>query len=196
MRGNINTIRRTRGNSGVTLVELMITILVFGMIMIVINNVFFTTNRLYGNTTARAGQQMNTRAAISLMVTELRTAGCDPNQNGIVGITAAAADSVNVQADFSGDGAIQTAEPSETVTYSFDRNLGAVVRNPGTGPQVLVTNVTACVFTYFDVNNNILAQPLSANDMDRIQSIGITITTTTAGGGDVVTDTRVGLRNG
>jgi Tfp pilus assembly protein PilW len=164
--------------------------------MIVINNVFFSTNRLYGNTTLRAGQQMNTRAAMSLMVTELRTAGCDPNQNGVAGVVNATATSVNVQADFDGDGAISTAEPSETVTYSFDAGLGAVVRDPGTGPQVVITNVTACAFTYFDVDNNVIAQPISAADLDLIRSIGITITTTTDAGGVQVTDTRVGLRNG
>jgi hypothetical protein len=174
----------------------MMTVLIFGMVMLVINNVFFSTNRLYGNTTIRAGQQMNARAAVSVMLTELRTAGCDPNQNGIAGILTAEADTVHVQADFNGDGAIQTAEPSETVRYYYDPAREAVVRDPGTGPQVMITNVTACTFTYFDATNNQLAAPVTGNTVDLIRSIGINVTTTTDQGGEMVTDTRVSLRNG
>jgi prepilin-type N-terminal cleavage/methylation domain-containing protein len=196
MHANTSMGARKRGDAGVTLVELMMTVLIFGMVMLVINNVFFSTNRLYSNTTIRAGQQMNARAAVSVMLTELRTAGCDPNQNGIVGILTAEADTVQVQADFDGDGAIQTAEPSETVRYYYDPALGAVVRDPGTGPQVMINDVTACTFTYFDVDNNQLAAPVVGNAVGLIRSIGINVTTTTDQGGDMVTDTRVSLRNG
>jgi prepilin-type N-terminal cleavage/methylation domain-containing protein len=187
--------RRT-GDAGVTLVELMMTILIFGIVMIVINNVFFTTNRLYGTTTVRAGQQMNARAGLALMVTELRTAGCDPTERSGAGMITASGDSVHVTSDYNGDDVISTAEPSENILYYYDPNLLAVVRDPGTGPQIMIANVTACAFSYFDVNNNPIALPMTADDMDLIRSIGVTITTTTDRGGVVTADTRVGLRNG
>lgn len=185
-----------RGDSGMTLLELIMAIVIFGIVMVVINSVFFSTNRLYGRTTIRAGQQMNVRAGLSVMVSELRTAGCDASQVGIVGVLTATSDSCHVQSDFSGDGVIQTGEPSETVFYYYDAGQGTVVRNPGTGPQVMITNVTACTFTYFDVTNQPLAEPLSAVDRSLIRSVQITITTQTARGGEVTADTRVAFRNG
>ncbi|MDH4036811.1 MAG: prepilin-type N-terminal cleavage/methylation domain-containing protein [Candidatus Krumholzibacteria bacterium] len=198
MRTSLNMTKRTGGDTGVTLVELMMTIVIFAIVLAVINNVFFSTNRLYGNTTLRAGQQMNVRAAVSLMITELRTAGCDPvvDGNPIVPFLMASGDSVHVQADYNADAVISTAEPSETVLYYYDPLQQAVMRDPGTGPQTLINNVTACAFTYFDDTNTPIAAPVVGADINRIRSIGINITTTTNGGGDVDTDTRVGLRNG
>lgn len=199
MRFMTSNIPAPRGNQGVTLVELMMTILIFGMVMIVINNVFFNTNRLYGNTTQRAGQQMNVRAAVSVMIAELRTAGCDPTvtDNFVPQpVVTATQDSVHVQADYDGNAALSTAEPSETVLYYYDTGRQAVMRNPGTGAQVIINNVSACTFTFFDANNNVIASPVGAADLNRIRSIGINVTTTTDGGGDVQTDTRVCLRNG
>jgi hypothetical protein len=139
---------------------------------------------------------MNARAGLAMMVTEIRTAGCDPLESGIVGLLAASGDSVHVQSDYSGDGAITTVEPSETVLYYYDAGLGAVMRDPGTGAQAIITDVTGCVFTYFDVNNVPIPLPIGPANRDLIRSIGITVTTNTDRGGLVTADTRVGLRNG
>lgn len=190
------TYRGRGSNAGVTLIELVMAVLIFGIVMVVINNVFFSTNRLYGRTTIRAGQQMNGRAGINVMVTELRTAGCDPSQSGIVGIVAAFDDSVDVQADFNGDGAIQTVEPSEHVIYYYDAGQQAVMRDPGTGPQIMIMNVSNCVFTYFDAADQEIGSPVAANQRGLIRSIGIQVTTQTDRGGTITTDTRAGLRNG
>jgi hypothetical protein len=94
------------------------------------------------------------------------------------------------------DGALQTAEPSEDVTYSYDAGQLALMRDPGTGPEVMVPNLTACQFTYFDVNNQELVAPLSNADRGRVRSIGIAITTETERGGQMTATTRVALRNG
>jgi prepilin-type N-terminal cleavage/methylation domain-containing protein len=183
------------GDKGVTLVEMMMAVLIFAIVMVVVNGVFFSSNRLYGNTTVRAGQQMNARVGISVMVTELRTAGCDPLQIGVPAVLTAAADSAHVRADYDGDGAISTAEPSEDILYYYDAGQQAIIRDPGTGPQVMIRNVTAFTFTYFDEDSQELAQPIAANDLDRVRSIGIALTTQTERGGEVTTDTRVTFRN-
>ncbi len=186
-----------RRDSGVTLLELMMAILIFGIVLVVLNNVFFSTNRLYGSTSERAGQQMGTRAGLSLMITELRTAGCDSAEVGIPPFISADGDSVQIQSDYNGSGAIEAGnEPSESVLYYYDANQQAVLRDPGTGPQVIMSNVSSFTLTYFDANNQPLAAPVSANDFQRIRSIGIAITTQTIRGGDVTANSRVALRNG
>ncbi len=183
---------------GLSLVELVVTVVVLGIVLAVVNQIFFSTTRLYGNTSVRAGQQMSARAGLSVMMTELRTAGCDPSipPAGIQGVLSAASDTVHVQADLTGDGAIQTAEPSEDITYFYDPGLMAVMRDPGTGPEVMIPDVTACAFTYFDVNNQPLVAPLNPADRDRVRSIGINITTETERGGEMTSTTRISLRNG
>lgn len=183
---------------GFTLVEMAVTIIVMGIVLLAVNQIFFSTTRLYGNTSVRAGQQMSARAGLSVMANELRTAGADPSfpPAGIQGVLGAAADTVHVQADLTGDGAIQIAEPSEDVTYFYDANQQAVMRDPGTGPEIMIPNVTACVFTFFDGNNQPLGAPLDAANRNRVRSIGISITTETPRGGQMSATTRVSLRNG
>lgn len=184
-----------RTSAGVTLVELMISLVILGVVLAVVNGVFISSNRLYSQTAVRAGQQMSGRVSLSVMMTELRTAGCDPAQQGIVGIVDASETSAHVQADFNGDGAIGTAEPSENITYTWDPNAETLSRDPGTGPQVVMRNVTAFEFHYFDAANQELVPPLTAAQRDLIRSIQITATTETRRGGELTSDTRVSLRN-
>jgi len=200
-----NTKRQIRSaiacEKGFTLVEMVVTIIVLGIVLVVVNQVFFSSTRVYGNTSVRAGQQMSARAGLSVLVTELRTAGCDPTLPnigpiGLQPVTDGTPTSVHVQSDLNADGALQTAEPSDDVTYSYDAGQLALMRDPGTGPEVMVPNVTACQFTYFDVNNQELVAPLSNADRGRVRSIGIAITTETERGGQMTATTRVALRNG
>jgi hypothetical protein len=81
------------------------------------------------------------------------------------------------------------------VLYYYDAGQMAVIRDPGTGPQVMIRDVTAFTFTYFDVNNQELVPPIAAADMDLVRSIGIDLTTQTDNGGEVTADTRVAFRN-
>jgi prepilin-type N-terminal cleavage/methylation domain-containing protein len=183
-------------NDGLTLVEVMMTLLIFATVLAVVNNVFFTTQGLYSRTQQRAGQQMSTRAGLSVMMTEIRALGCDPTDSGIAGIRSAGADSCRFQSDFNGDGAIQLIEPSEDVVYYYDSDLETVFRDPGTGPQVFITDVTQFAFQYFDDNNQQLGPlPLTNQLIPEVRSIGIVITTETPRGGEINSTARMGLRN-
>lgn len=183
-------------NDGLTLVEVMMTLLIFATVLAVINNVFFTTQGLYSSTQQRAGMQMTTRSGLSVIVTELRSMGCDPMEAGIAGLRRATQDSCRFQSDINGDGAIQTTEPSEDIVYFWDPDQEIVFRDPGTGPQTFITNVTQFQFRYFDENNQPLGPlPLNAALIPQVRSIGIAITAETPRGGEIDTSTRIGLRN-
>ncbi len=186
----------TGNNKGLTLVEIMMTLLIFATVLAVVNNVFFTTQRLYSKTQQRAGMQMNTRAGLAVMMTELRSLGCDPTEQGIAGLRLAAADSCRFQSDINGDGVIQTNEPSEDIVYFYDAGQETVFRDPGTGPQLFISNVTQFAFLYFDANNQQLGPtPLNSQLIPQVRSIGITITAETPQAGEIDTMTRIGLRN-
>lgn len=192
----VNSISLIRNNHGLTLVEIMMTLLIFAVVLAVVNNVFFTTQGLYSRTSQRAGMQMTTRAGMGVMMTELRAMGCDPTETGIAGLRNARADSCRFQSDLNGDGNITTNEPSEDIVYYYDPGLETVFRDPGTGAQPFITNVTQFSFQYFDNNNQQLGPlPLTPQLISRVRSIGLVITAETPRGGEMDTSTRVGIRN-
>ena len=197
----MNTIKRNRirsdhGNEGFTLVELMMTLLIFGVVMGVIGNVFFTTQGLYGRTSQRASQQQGVRAGLTVMVEELRRAGADPMLTGLVGLVTCDSGTVHIRAELNDIAGIQTVEPSEDVTYSWDPALETVFRDNGTGPLPLIVNVSEFELQYFDVANQPLVPlPLTPALAGAVKSIAIIITTETNMGGEVSSQTRVGLRN-
>jgi prepilin-type N-terminal cleavage/methylation domain-containing protein len=53
-RSQRNSILLLANNEGLTLVEVMMTLLIFATVLAVINNVFFTTQSLYSSTSQRA----------------------------------------------------------------------------------------------------------------------------------------------
>jgi len=191
-----HSISIVNSNDGLTLVEVMMTLLIFATVLAVINNVFFTTQALYSRTSQRADMQMSTRAGLGVFVSEIRAAGCDPTEAGIAGLRRATQDSVRFQSDLNADGAIQTVEPSEDVMYFFDAGREILFRDPGTGPQPMITNVTQFVLTYFD-GNNVTIGPLPLDDatIPLVRSVGITITAETPRGGELQASARIGLRN-
>jgi len=193
---NIHNIRSHVGREGFTLVEMMMTLLIFGVVLGIVTQVFFGTQGMYARTSQRADQQMGTRAGLTVMTEEIRRAGADPDATGIVGLMAADDDTVRVQAELNDTPGIQTAEPSEDVTYFLDSATGTIMRDNGTGPQPMIQNVTVFQLQYFDANNNKIGPPpLSNAQADQVRSIGINITTDTPQGGEMTTTTRVGLRN-
>lgn len=182
--------------SGLTLVEVAITGMILGIVLAVVMGVFFSSNRLHQKTNQRVGMQMSTRLGLDIMTKELRHAGCDPSEVGVTGVVKAAADTIRIRADLDGDGAIQTAEPSEDVTYYYDPGTQILYRDPGTGPQVIVPNVTNVTISYLDGASNVLGPlPLDATNMARVRSVAITITADSQDAGQVTWGTTVALRN-
>jgi len=189
-------IRSHTGREGFTLVEMMMTLLIFGVVMGVVTNVFFGTQGMYSRTSQRADQQMNSRAGLTVMTEEVRRAGADPDATGLTGLMVAENDTVRVRAELNDVAGIQTAEPSEDVIYYFDTAVGALMRDSGTGPSPMISNVTAFSMEYFDENNNLLGPlPLNNAQAGLVRSVGISITTDTPRGGEMIVNTRVGLRN-
>ncbi len=183
---------------GLTLIELLVTTAVLGTVLVVVTGIFVSSGRLESRTVRRAGVQASSRQALSLMTAELRQAGADPRTPpaGVVGIVSADSTSVHIRADLNGDGTIQTAEPSEDVTYAWNAATRAVTRDPGTGAAALVTNVNSMRLSYFDAANQPLGPlPLSAANAARVKSIGLAMTAQDHDSHPITLDTRVTLRN-
>jgi prepilin-type N-terminal cleavage/methylation domain-containing protein len=187
-----------RPEAGFTLVELLVSLTIFAVVAVILGTVIVSSNRTQRQTTHRADVQGASRAALSLMSAELSQAGADPRvpPTGIAAVSSADSTTVRVQADLNGDGVIQTTEPSEDVTYSYDASAKALLRNPGTGAAQVLINVTQLRFTYFDASDQPLTSlPLSASDRALVRSIGITFTCEENDSHPLSHSTKITLRN-
>ena len=189
-----------RSDTGMTLVELMVVTAILATVMLTLTSILLSSSRVQSQTVRRAEVQADCRQTVSLMSTEIRQAGADP-RNPPIGLTAIAANadsiSIHITADLNGNGAMDLAEPSESVTYRYNPGTRVITRDPGTNtPVVLLSNVTNMALSYFDAANlPVTPLPLSAVDAARVRSIGMTITSLDRDSHPLTLTTRITLRN-
>lgn len=176
----------------------MVVLGILAAVVVMVTTILLSTSRVQSRTVRRANVQASSRQTLSLMTNELRQAGADPRDPpvGVVAIVAGQDSMIHIQADLNGDGLIETAEPSEDVTYRYDPAQQAILRDPGTGPAVILSNVTSMTFSYFDdANQPVVPTPLSATDAARVHSIGLTVTCVDRDSQPLTLTTRITLRN-
>lgn len=180
---------------GLTLSELMISLAIFGVIMGVMFGFLSGARSSYGDTRERAQYQQSMRAVMSLVTREVRSTGCDPNEVGFDYFAVADATQMTCRMDLNGDSDFTDIGPDENISYTFA--AGNLVRNNGTGDQVILRGVQNLTFTYFDAaGNELAAVPLSAANRALIRFVGINIQGETDRGEPVAYTTRIALRNG
>ncbi len=187
-----------RGQRGMTIIELLVTLGVLAIVVIALTTILFSSTRQSGQTAKRADVQAAARQAVALMTTEIRQAGADPSipPVGVLAIVSGDSVSVRVRSDLSGDGTIQTTEPSEDVTYSWAANTQVLSRNPGAGATALVSNVTDMRLRYFAADGSeIVALPLSSTNAALVTSVDVSLTVSEDGAQPITLSTRVNLRN-
>jgi prepilin-type N-terminal cleavage/methylation domain-containing protein len=180
---------------GLTLSELMISLAIFGVIMGVMFSFLTGARNSYSETRERAQYQQSMRAIMSLVSREIRSAGCDPTEAGFDYFAIADDTQLVCRMDLNGDADFADIGPDENVSYSFA--AGNLVRNNGSGDQVILRGVQNLTFTYFDATGNPLgAIPLSAANRALVRFVGVNIQGLTDQGEPVTYTTRVALRNG
>ena len=180
---------------GMTLTELMIALAIFGVIMAVIFGFLAGARNSYSETRERAQYQQSVRAVISLVTREIRSTGCDPTGVGFDYFGVADDDRLQCRMDLNGDSDVTDLGPDETVSYQL--LAGNLIRNNGTGDQVILRGVQNLTFTYFDETGAALnAVPLNAANRARVRHVGINIEGETVDGEPVIYTTRIALRNG
>ena len=186
---------RNFDRQGMTLTELMIALAIFGVIMAVLFGFLTGARNSYSDTRERAQYQQSMRAVMSLVTREIRSAGCDPSEVGFDYFSIADSDQMQCRMDLNGDSDFADIGPDENISYTFA--AGNLVRNNGTGDQVILRGVQNLVFTYFDIDGNQLAVvPLSAANRTLVRFVGISIQGQTSRGEPVTYTTRIALRNG
>jgi prepilin-type N-terminal cleavage/methylation domain-containing protein len=185
-----------RDRVGMTLVEMMIALTVFGMIMAVVMGFLVGSRNSYADTRERALTQQTARAVISLLTREIRSAGCDPLDSGFDTFGVAAPNSFECRMDLNGDGDFADADIDELVTWVYDPATGTLTRDSGEGAQVVLRGLTNLSFNFFDENGaRIAGNPLTAVDRARVRVVEIMIQGETDRGEPVDYTTRIALRN-
>lgn len=175
-----------RNNKGFTLIEILISLAISGLVLTAIYQTFLSQQRAYIAQSEVAAMQQNLRAAMYMMTSELRMVGFDPTGDagaGIVAITdTVGAGSIRFTKDdwvdptnpaSTANGSI--ADSGEDITYSLYtsggvRKLGR--KNP-TINQPVAENIEVLDLVYLDEDNGLIASP--AVNINNIRSIQITI---------------------
>ena len=172
--------RAVRSNQGFTLVELLVTLVVSGVVLAGICSTFYSQQTAYLNQEQIIAMQQNLRVAIYNMEREIRMAGHDPNGDAGAGIVTANATSIRIAQDLTGNGGTgdpdkDVGDPGENITYSLQDADGDgdmdLVRNDhnGAGIQMIAEDIDALNFVY--LNQNGLPTTLLAD----IRSVQITV---------------------
>lgn len=155
----------TSSRNGFTLVELMITLAMTGIIVAAVYSTYTVQQRAYGKQEQVAEIQQNLRAAIYNMAQEIRMAGYNPEGNANAGFEAAGASSMTFTMDLNENDTIG-GDPGERVTYAL--NNGNVQRNN----QVLAANIEKLEFWYTLEDNS---QTLTPGNLPDIRAVTISI---------------------
>ena len=185
---------------GFTLVELLIYIVLFGILSTFVYNLFIQNFKTHASQQNAMAMTQDLRAALGLMVRELRLAGYDPTGAGNIGFIDDADDQYNTDGnsirfsmditDTYGTGTPDglTDGPHEDINYYLYTTGGIPYlgrRTGGSGdPQPVAGNITALnfIYTFADGDTGMPDETDgdSTNNLDDIRSVQISISAETA----------------
>jgi prepilin-type N-terminal cleavage/methylation domain-containing protein len=188
--------RREERRAGMTIVELMIALAIFGVIIGVVFGFLTEARQSYSSTRQKAQYQQGLRAVMSLVTREVRSAGCDPAGAGFERFPVAEANQFRCRMDLNGDTDAADTNPDEDITYAFNAGTGDLTRTAGGIAAVILRGLTDLSFNYYDDDGNLMAAvPLSATDRASIRSVDLVMTGETDKHEPVSYTTRIAVRN-
>jgi type IV pilus assembly protein PilW len=150
---------------GFTLVELIVTLAVSGILMTGVYAAFQTQQNSYLAQEQVAEVQQNIRAGLDMMIRDIRMAGYDPEGSLNAGITLASASRLGFSRDTDGTGATL-----DSITFGFSNandTDGDGMADTGSAPlgrdingggyQPLAEDIHAIEFQYLDSDGNVTA---------------------------------------
>jgi len=154
--------RLTKTNRGVTLVELVISMVILATLMVGIQAFSVPIFDLWNYQTFRQGASSEGRLALMKMIKEINQV------RNITSVTTASANSFAF-----------TDANNQSITY--DLNGQTLRRTAGSGAKTLATGITTLQFQYFDEDRNVVASPATSPDETDLRTIEITVTITANG---------------
>lgn len=165
--------KNTTHDSGFTMVELLIAMVISTIISAAIFSAYRVQQRIYTAQTEVVDLQQNIRAALGYLKMEIREAGFDPENTGNFGIVTAGKGAIEFTKDINADGVVDSLE---TIEYGFEDStddalprdgvpdggkpvsLGRRVNGAGGGNwEPIAEGVERIEFRYLDDNDNVTA---------------------------------------
>ena len=148
---------KAKNQSGLTLVELMISMVISGMLLAVMVLAFTAQSRTYNTQQEISTLQEDMKAALQLMSRDIRMAGYDPFGTAGSSIIAATATTFHATQDLDDSGGL--GGPEEDIFYSFVTpaagSTASLSRSTNAGlPQPVIDNLTHVGFEYLVVTPN------------------------------------------
>jgi len=148
-----------KSQTGFTLIELMITLVIAGVIIMAAYSASVSQQKVYYAQDQVAEMQQNLRSAMALVTSDVRMAGYDPSGSGNFTITVFESHRMEMTADLEGEGNGRVdAIAGETVNYTFapgPMELRRQVDGRPAASSAIAKNVEAVDFTYLDEQGNI-----------------------------------------
>ena len=194
----LRNLRLAANCQGFTLVELMITLAMAGIIVAAIYAAYNIQQKTYFTQGQVVDMQQNIRAGLEMMSSDMRMAGYDPTGKASAAITLATASKFAFTQDLNGDGSLVAgaANPNENISYSFaaadDADDNGIADTPpatqtapiafrrdsnGGGLQAIAEGIQAIEFYYTLKNKTtgVITQSLTPSNLEEIQTVQITI---------------------
>lgn len=176
---------------GFSLIELLVAMAIMSVVSVAIYGVFSVSSRTYTAQGVAADVQQSVRAAMEVMLQDIRAAGLDPTASGNFGIELAetaklrfTSDSIDAGGDFNG---VLDDANSERITYVIqgaELNQILYETTASENSQPLISDVQNLTFTYFDADGNNLGSPVPPLQLADIATIEVSITVEEPAGRD------------
>jgi len=159
--------------SGITLVELLITMAVATIVGLIIVTMYITSSRTYTDQNRILDAQRSGRIELEAMTRVLRHAGLDPKRTAGAGVEVAEAARVTVTMDLNLDGDV--ADSGERVTFRRSGNF--LQKGIGASWENLAEDVSEFRIDYWGENNAAIAVPgTNPAELAKIRSLVVTLT--------------------
>ncbi len=158
--------------NGFTLIELMASIAISGLVLGAITATFISQSRSYDAQEQINGMQQAARAAMDMITREVRMGGYNTNGAAVFDGITYNATQIRVQANLDGD--TDTADTNEDIIYSYDAANDVIERTTGGTTETLVEYIDAFTFQYLNESGGATT---TSGDIRQIQ---ISITARTA----------------
>jgi type IV pilus assembly protein PilW len=172
---------------GFTLVELLIAMTLGLIVLTSLASAFVSQHKAFDVQEQVAEMVQGARAAMDMINSELKMAGYDPTDVGIVGVPYSATQ-LEIRGDLNSDGetdgTASNDDTNEEIIYTYDSANKQIDRNTGGGAQPFAENIQSFTFTYWkdkdDDGDGQIDEVVLASDEADIRQIDITITSRTS----------------
>ncbi|MCU0559150.1 MAG: prepilin-type N-terminal cleavage/methylation domain-containing protein [Desulfobacterales bacterium] len=158
--------------AGFSMVEMLLVLATVAILFGAVYAGFDRLSRSYTAENVKAGSQQSVRNAVEMMVQDIRLAGLNPLRTAAAGILEATGTRLHFTADANFDGDV--ADEFEEITYEL--NGSALRQTNHLGTEVLLEDVAALSFRYFDGGDVQIPFPIDDTaELAAIRSVEISL---------------------